>query len=207
MAEPTISYADNPYNSPIRRWIIDYMKKEFPTVKVYRSDAKDEGEYRVYENWTQTSQDEGRARKSGYYYLADLWAGKKKFSTCTSFIALLVTRIRQNGGLMPKKGLPKVFQTFDLEANGPSFHRYPSADSAPDVGDIFVYGVKGLMEHVGVIINTDGSKWETIEAGGGIIGQYQSVARTTWHFPKNHRFYGWVNVDEYFEAWSNANYE
>ncbi len=209
MAEPLMTYADNPYNSPIRRWITDYLIKEFPLAKVYRSDSDNDKECQVFETWTQTTQRKEKADKFGYYYLPDVWSGKKTFSTCTSFIAILVTRIREYGGLMPKKGMPKprVFQTFDLESNGPSFHLYPSSDSSPDVGDIFVYGRKLHMEHVGVILNSDGNIWETIEAGGGVIGKYQSIARTSWHTPEYPRLYGWLNVDEYFGTWSNAKYD
>lgn len=142
MTDLKMASADNPYNSPIRQWVVNYLNREFSKIKVYHSDSEIDKECQVLKTWTQTTQRQEMANKAGYHYLPKIWSEKSTFSTCTSFIAILVTRIRQNGGLMPKKGMPKlrVFQTFDLEANGASFHRYPSSDAKPDVGDILVYG-------------------------------------------------------------------
>lgn len=198
------TYADNPYSSPLRRWIYDYLIKEFPTDnKVYRSDSDNAGEYQKFETWTQCTQHKDRADKFKYYYLPDIWAGKATFSTCTSFVAILITRIRQHGGLQVK-GAP-VFQTFNLSMNKKGWHTYPDANSSPDVGDIFAVGSPSNMKHVGVILNSVGSLWATVEAGGGEIGKYQSIKRATWHLP-NPGVCGWINIDEYFDTWSNAKY-
>jgi hypothetical protein len=122
-------------------------------------------------------------------------------------VSILVTRIRQNGGLWPKSGNPPLFQSFDLSLNKKGWHKYTiGQEESPDVGDIWVYGKPGVMKHVGVILNSVGNQWITVEAGGGIIGQYQSIKRAGWHAPDYTQLYGWINIDEYFDTWQNSNY-
>lgn len=200
------TYGDNPYNAPIRRWIVDYMSREFPAEKEYRSDSIIDSESQKYETWTQTTQDPDRAEKYGYFYLFKLWAGKGGFSTCSSFVAILVTRIRQNGGLYPKSGLPPRFEAFNLSLNKKGWIPYPNAEGkTPNVGDIFAVGSPTNMKHVGVIMNTDGHVWQTVEAGGGQIGKYQSIKRTGWHTPPA-GLCGWIDIEEYFDNWKNPKY-
>lgn len=198
------TYADNPYSSPLRKWISDYLNKEFPIDnKVYRSDQGTENEIQKFETWTQCTQRKDRADRFKYHYLNDIWAKKGSFSTCTSFVAILITRIRQNGGLLVK-GAP-VFQTFNLSLNKKGWNTYPNANKSPDVGDIFAVGSPFNMKHVGVVLNSVGSLWVTVEAGGGLIGQYQSIQRAGWH-PPNAGICGWIDIDEYFDTWSNPKY-
>lgn len=199
MAEPKtpmdgFTYADNPYNSPLRQWFYEYLSKEFPTNdKVYRSDSENKGDRQKFTTWTGMTQES----------IMEMWKSKARFSTCTGFVAVLVTRIRQSGGL---KASP-VFQTFDLALNKKGWHRYPDPSKEPDVGDIFVLGSPGYMKHVGVILNSIGNQWVTIEAGGGTIGQFQSIKRAGWHTPDYANLYGWIDIDEYFDAWSNPKYQ
>lgn len=206
------TYADNPYSSPLRRWIYDYMVKEFPMEKTYRSDSSDASDYQKFEKWTQCTQDKGRAEKYSYHYLFDMWAGKASFSTCTSFVAIFVSAIRINGGLMKlgKNGVPitkgvPVFQTLNLSLNKKGWHEASETNNNPRIGDIFAVGPVSNPRHVGIILNSVGSLWQTIEAGGGVIGQYQSISRNGWHAP-NPGVCGWINIDEYFDTWSNPNY-
>lgn len=171
--------------------------------KTYRSDSKDASEYQKFETWTQCTQYKDRADKYKYHYLPDIWAGKATFSTCTSFVAILVTRIRQHGGLKVQGA--QVFQTFNLSLNKKGWNTYPNTEKSPDVGDIFAVGSPSNMKHVGVILNSAGSIWQTIEAGGGTIGQFQSISRRGWH-PPNPGVCGWINIDEYFDTWTNSQY-
>ncbi|MCL4202479.1 MAG: hypothetical protein KJ000_08280 [Pirellulaceae bacterium] len=190
--------ADNPYASPLRQWIYRYLDREFPVAKTYRSDQGEEADIQKFETWTQCTQRKDRADKFKYKYLPDIWAGKATFSTCTSFVAILVTRIKQHGGV---KGGP-VFQTFNLSLNKKGWNTYPNAEKSPEVGDIFAVGSPSNMKHVGVILNSVGKLWITVEAGGGLIGQYQSITRSGWH-PPNPGICGWIDIDEYFDTWSD----
>jgi hypothetical protein len=107
---------------------------------------------------------------------------------------------------MPKTGSPPVFQTFDLALNKKGWHRYPEQDRQPRLGDIFALGKPLAVKHVGVVLNSVGNQWITVEAGGGSIGQFQSISRNGWHAPPFSEMYGWIDIDEYFDTWSNAKY-
>lgn len=188
------THTDNPYNYPLRQWIYQEFIKWFPTERAYRSNDDDPKIRAIFFQWI--PKDQGALEK--------IWKEKSTFSACSSFVAILVTRIRQAGGLWPKSGLPPLFQTFDLSLNKKGWHWATDTTQQPSVGDIYAVGKPGAVKHVGVILNSTGDAWQTVEAGQGLIGQYDGITRKPWHVPDATKLMGWINVDEYFDTWGES---
>ena len=189
------TFADNPYQTPLREWLRQTMLNDFKFEKEYRSDQDDKNGG-VFFKWIQKN----------HKQLFEIWANSGTFSTCTSFVAILTTRILLAAGLAdPQTGLPIAgqprFKTFDLALNKKGWHPASDTSHTPDIGDIYALGVPGNVKHVGVILNSTGKVWQTVEAGQGVIKQYDSIRRKGWHTPPFTELMGWINIDEYFDTW------
>jgi len=116
------------------------------------------------------------------------------FTTCTSFLPRFASTVASAGGLAGKQLRPFKLNT----ENG----WVANADGAsPEAGDFFLLGTAVHLEHVGVILEVDGSNWSMVAGGaGGKRFQHDGVKRTALE-PMPGAVMGWLDVDTYFSGW------
>jgi hypothetical protein len=86
-----------------------------------------------------------------------------------------------------------------------STNYYPDEPQRPQSGDFFQIGKKGgRYEHVGVILDSVGNNWTTVEAGqGGPKSGYDSIKRKGPRPFDPAKFMGWIDIEAYFEGWKD----
>ena len=136
---------------------------------------------------------------------------KPGFTTCSSFLPVFAIRIREAGGLPTTKRNPFsgkvsdiIFRGFDL-ASERGWVSAPEGDAkgGPQPGDFFQLANGGATVHVGVIVEIQGSLWGCVAGGaGGRTAMHDGVKRTLLQ-PRPGNVMGWINVDVYFEGWTD----
>jgi hypothetical protein len=142
-----------------------------------------------------------------------------RFTTCTSFLPNIATRIRRAGNLPTTKHNsynntnPDIkLRAFELnkEQGWVSASSPQALEKGPKEGDFFQLQYtsgkyKGQTEHVGVIyqIGGNGSMWSCVAGGaGGRSVKHDGVKRTDL-LAKPAGIMGWLDVDEYFKGWDD----
>ena len=183
--------------SALRNWIVDYLKNLLPSAPMtIWSDT----------NGVQFLQLTGVSQQD----LMTKWHGPKDpntgqrpgtgaeptFTTCTSFLPRFASTVASAGSLAGKQLRPfklNVEKGFVANADGAS----------PEPGDFFLLGTGGSADHVGVILEVDGSNWSTVAGGkGGNKSGHDGVGRSALE-PMPGSLMGWLDVDTYFDGWAS----
>lgn len=120
-------------------------------------------------------------------------------TTCNAFLGVVVRKALIAGGLARR-----VFPSFNLpKAGGNAWFWYPTPDRSPKPGDFYQAGKRGgTYEHVGIIIDMNGSEWTTADSGqGGPSVGYDAIKRKK---RAAYNIMGWIDADEFFKGWNGG---
>lgn len=185
--------------SPLRNWIVAELKRMIPIPTTIWSDSKTDAAY-----FTQLT---GATQKS----LEAQWKTGSKFTTCSSFLPVFATRIR-SAGMLPLETVNKfgfknsvVLHGFALNSEV-GWVPYSGSPAGAKPGDFFQLGHGGWTDHVGVILEIEDGQWSVVAGGaGGRSSNRDGVKRTTLQ-PVPGGLMGWLDVDVYFQGWSDDPY-
>jgi len=136
------------------------------------------------------------------------------FTTCTSFLSIMNTKIREAGGL-PKKYLDTMVmntteKTHFVKADstiaakpGDFFLTKYTKNTVPDEHKNWV----GFSHHVGIIyeVSPDGNMWSQVAGGsGGRNMEKDGVSRKPLQI-KPEGLVGWLDIDLYYAGWVEKN--
>jgi len=202
-------------NTPVRNWIIDTLTKSIP-VGTFWSD-QDTKEKHPFKDLTGMSHKDllkkwfkiTRVKKEEYIHYNEN-GDDPKFTTCSSFLPIFASSVRNAGGIQKKRnyftGLDEDYLLRGFQLNvergwTPAFLGY-AIQGGPKPGDFFqLFNKFGQTEHVGVILSIEGDMWSIVAGGGGGRGtKHDGVTRTPLQ-PRPTNLMGWLDVDIYFEGW------
>jgi hypothetical protein len=182
--------------TPVREWITKTLIREIPIGGVW-SDTNGS----AFKTLTGVDQD----------YLNHRWFGFKgknpdfettgddpRFTTCSSFLPRFVSRVCIAGKLPIK-----IFHGFALEKERGWTPAWlgDAVNGGPQEGDFFQLASGGMTEHVGVIVEIQGSNWSCVAGGaGGRKSKHDGVDRKPLQ-ARPYNVMGWVDVDAYFDGW------
>ncbi len=188
--------------TPVREWIKSTLLGIFPNPGAVWSDINEEAFFNLtglrhkdlLQKWFQFKED----GTPDY----DTKGPDPKFTTCTSFLPRFATQVCRAGAI-PEKML-RPFKMAIERGYSPAWLR-DAVKGGPEEGDFFLTGHNEQLQHVGVIVQVEGSLWSVVGGGaGGRTSRRDGVKRT----PLQSRpagVLGYLNVDIFFEGWGGLN--
>ena len=187
--------------SPLRHWIVAELKRMIPIPgTTIWSDSKQDAAY-----FTQLT---GATQKS----LEANWKiPGNRFTTCSSFLPIFATTIRR-AGMLPLETVNKFGFKNTIALHGFALNSevgwvpYSGSPAGAKPGDFFQLGHGGWTDHVGVILEIEDGQWSLVAGGaGGPSSKHDGVKRTALQ-PIPGGLMGWLDVDVYFQGWSDDPY-
>lgn len=131
--------------------------------------------------------------------LPSLLSGVGVTTTCNAFLGVVVRKALNAGGLAQRS-----FSSFDLPKAGTqsnSWNWFPAGNKSPQPGDFYQAGTRGgFYEHVGIIMDIQGSTLSTADSGqGGPSSGYDAIKRKSREISK---IMGWIDADAFFKGWN-----
>src|SRR5437773_4595133 len=167
----------DPY-SPIRWWIYQTLQELFPNSGTVIDSINNKQKFL---QWTGVDQK----------YMEDQWAAGSRFTSCTSFLSILASKISAAGGVAGGKLRP--FQMYIH----PGWHWFGEEDTRPQSGDFYMLGVRGgATQHVGVVYDIIEDSWTTVDAGqGGKNSGFDCIKRRGPRAFPDGPLVGWLDVE------------
>ena len=201
-------------STPVRNWLRKKLIETIPVGTIWSD--KDTKEKHPFQDLTGMTH-KGLLKKwyeldSDEKIIENTFGTDPKFTTCSSFLPIMASKIRIAGGMPTTKhnnytgkedpiGL-RGFQLHTERGWTPAFLGY-AVNGGPKEGDFFqLVSKSGMTEHVGIILTIKGDLWSAVAGGAGGRGsRHDGVSRSILK-PRPQNLMGWIDIDAYFQGWN-----